>query len=256
MRMQYSLTKPLMEREPVKSELARYTAWLSDDINTDRGSAPAAAESTTTNLLKVLQGFLGFQQSFLKPAQLSIWNILDGHSVAHYVAYHKHKGNTIGTVNSHIASLRKVLKFLGTQTQHQAQQDHIKAEIQWLSTLNTQLQYIMPREVADVKLPEVAEVVRTIEAFRVKAVFSAPAADSAVSLRAARMIHDALLACLCFGYLPPIRLICLRTLQTPFAKGCLHKGCKHKKCKGNRLHILEDGKSLQLQLSHYKVERK
>lgn len=256
LRMQYSLTKPLAEKEPVKSELASYTAWLTDDINTDRGSGPAAAESTTNNLIKAVLGFLGYQHYFVKPAQLSIWNVLNGHSVAEYIAFHKLKGNTIGTLASQIASLRKVLKFLGTQATNPATRTHIDAEIKWLSILNSQLAHVMPRESPDVKLPEAHQVVRAIEALRRKALIAVPAVNSVVSLGVARLFHDALLACFCFGYLPPVRLICLRTLQHPSARGCLHKGCRNQNCTGNRLHVMPDGSSLQLHLSHFKVERK
>lgn len=256
LRTQYSLTKALARQEPIHTQLLRYKAWLSDDINTDRGSSAAAADSTATNLIKAVHGFLGYLHYFRKPAQLSIWNVLEGSHVAHYIAFHKHKGNTIGTLSSQMASLRKVLKFLSTQTDEQAVKQHIEAEIIWISTLNSQLGHLMPRESPDVQLPGAQQVVRAIDNLRVKAVHALPPSAIPVGLRQARLFHDALLACFCFGYLPPIRLICLRTLQNPWAKGCQHRGCKNQKCTGNRLHIMPDGQSLQLHLSHFKVERK
>lgn len=257
MRVQYSLSKPHTEQQPVQSELASYKSWLSDEINTDRGKGPPAADSTTQNLMKAVHQFLGYQQCFIKPNELSMWNLLDGHSVANYISYHKHKGNTIGTLSSQIACLRKALKFLSTQTDKVSVQQHIEAEINWLSTLNSQLYHIMPREVSTVQLPKAQQVVKAIEGLRQRALhaFNGHPPGAVFSMRTARLFHDALLACMIFGHLPPLRLICLRTLQQPFAKGCLHKGCKSKQCTGNRIHILPTG-AFQLHLSHFKVERK
>lgn len=255
MRMQYSLHKPLTAQQPLHDQLVSYKAWLSDEINTDRGSGPPAAESTAQNLMKVVHGFLGYQHYFIKPPKLSIWNILDGQSIAQYVSYHKHKGNTIGTLSAQIAGLRKALKFLKTQTEDGRIHKHIEAEIKWLSTLNSQLSHVMPKETPECKLPQAHQVVRAIENLRWKALCAMPTPGSVFSMQTARLFHDALLACMIFGHLPPIRLICLRTLQHPLARGCLHKGCKHKQCTGNRIHCLPT-KQLQLHLSHFKVERK
>lgn len=257
MRMQYSLSKPQTDQEPLQTELSSYKAWLSDDINTDRGKGPPAADSTTQNLMKALLGFLGFLYYFIKPNKLSLWNVLDGHSVAKYISYHKHKGNTIGTLSSQIACLRKALKYLSSQSKQQSVQQHIEAEVNWLSILNSQLCHIMPKEISTIQLPEAKDVVKFIERLKWKALhaYMGIAPGSVISMKLARLFHDALLACMIFGYLPPLRLVCLRTLQQPCAKGCLHKGCKSKKCTGNRLHILQNG-NLQLHLSHFKVERK
>ena len=71
----------------------------------------------------------------------------------------------------------------------------------------------------------------------------------------ARSLHDAsLLGCM-FGYIPPCRLTCLRTMQTPHARGCHTEDCQKEACRGNRLELSTDGK-LSMVFSHYKVDEK
>ena len=78
--------------------------------------------------------------------------------------------------------------------------------------------------------------------------------DQGASLAACRQLHDAALGCTMFGYLPPVRLSCIRSMTHPSYSGpCLHPDCKLKDCRGNRL-IIEREHPLQLaiDLPHHK----
>ena len=69
-----------------------------------------------------------------------------------------------------------------------------------------------------------------------------------------RQLHDAALACMMFGYMPPLRLACLRTLTHPSYQGpCIHPDCIRPGCRGNRL-IVRQRQPLQLDidLQHHK----
>ena len=71
---------------------------------------------------------------------------------------------------------------------------------------------------------------------------------------ACRTLHDAVLACMLFGYLPPVRLSCIRTMTHPKYHGpCLHPDCNNEACRGNRL-IVRSRSPLQLcmDLPHHK----
>ena len=78
--------------------------------------------------------------------------------------------------------------------------------------------------------------------------------DQGASLAACRQLHDAALSCTLFGYLPPVRLSCIRSMTHPSYSGpCLHPDCKQSDCRGNRL-IIQREHPLQLavDLPHHK----
>lgn len=71
----------------------------------------------------------------------------------------------------------------------------------------------------------------------------------------ARSLHDLALASTVFGHLPPIRLLCIRSLMHPSYDGpCEHSGCVHgPSCHGNQLEKT-GGHGLHMQLPHHKNE--
>ena len=78
------------------------------------------------------------------------------------------------------------------------------------------------------------------------------------NLNTARLMHDAALVCCMFGYMPPIRLSCLRTLLCPeYLGGCPHPDCTRPECKGNRLVVLNASPAVvEMHLPHHKNEGK
>lgn len=71
-----------------------------------------------------------------------------------------------------------------------------------------------------------------------------------------KALHDVVLACTIFGYLPPIRLACIWSLLHPQYQGpCLHEDCKEESCQGNRLIITSrDPLQMHIHLPHHKNE--
>lgn len=68
----------------------------------------------------------------------------------------------------------------------------------------------------------------------------------------ARDLHDVCLACTLFGWLPPVRAACVRTLCAVSHTGpCPHPDCRSSTCWGNRL-CLQDSGALGLHLPHHK----
>ena len=66
------------------------------------------------------------------------------------------------------------------------------------------------------------------------------------SLLACRQLYDAVLSCTMFGYLPPVRLSCIRSMTHPSYSGPrLHPDCKLQGCRGNRV-VIEREHPLQL----------
>ena len=71
----------------------------------------------------------------------------------------------------------------------------------------------------------------------------------------ARLLHDVALACIMFGWLPPVRGSCVRTLCPPMHKGpCEDPDCVSQDCLGNQLGLVH-GNRLQLYLPHHKSEK-
>ena len=106
------------------------------------------------------------------------------------------------------------------------------------------------------------EVVKLVDKAKAHAELSIPELRHGAFAKkgAAAEVQEALLACLSFGYLPPLRGVCLRTTQlSTFVEGapsCIYDGCQGAGCTGNRLlrATLADGtSSYTLHLQHHKV---
>ena len=87
---------------------------------------------------------------------------------------------------------------------------------------------------------------------RVAALQALPAPGQMCTINGARLLHDACMTSCMFGYLPPIRLFCIRSMQVPTQDTCLKVECGGSRgCKGNRLAVRQGGQ-LWLDLPHHK----
>ena len=74
----------------------------------------------------------------------------------------------------------------------------------------------------------------------------------------ARQLHDVALMCMMFGWLPPPRSSCIRTLCPPWHTGpCPHEDCRKPDCWGNRIFVSgpADSRTLRIQLPHHKTAK-
>lgn len=79
--------------------------------------------------------------------------------------------------------------------------------------------------------------------------------QASLSHEQARLLHDVALACTMFGWLPPPRAACVRTLCTPGHRGpCPHPDCRDQACWGNRLYCIPPH-TLKMSLPHHKSEK-
>ena len=187
---------------------------------------------------------------------------------SHYMAFQVAKDKSINSHTQSISHCKKVLIFLGrarppgTAPSTTAVDPARLAQVHdWLNRLRQQLIQHVPRRRRDIgdmlesgKWAAAHELVRLIHDFASSTMRRIPAAGPC-GLELARTLHDATLASCMFSHLPPVRLICLRTLQTPSAIGCLNSDCRRPGCQGNRLVLRPDG-STHMVLSHYKVDKK
>ena len=254
MSFHFSLSPELRQEQPLAGDIAAYTAWLTNPVQLNREGG-CVKPRTLDNLLSHAFQYLGFLELHLDKKQPSLLDFLDLHSYAAYISFQKAKGNVYNTVSQQLASARRVLEFLGTKGGQTA--TAAAAARNWLSRLNRQLATILPQgstmmDLSD--LPPANEIVQLIEKFKCSALGSLPPPGQPFSIETAKTLQQAALSCCIFGYLPPIRLVCLRTLQVPDSTKCLIGGCLKFGCQGNRLAWKD--KHLVMLLNHYKVERK
>ena len=106
-------------------------------------------------------------------------------------------------------------------------------------------------------LPTAKSLLTTLHQHQQQLMASIPQAQD-MSANQARALHNVALASMVFGYLPPIRLSCIRTLMLPSYKGpCLNADCRHGPlCHGNQLRLGSSQQpGLSIHLPHHKNEK-
>ena len=164
-------------------------------------------------------------------------------SYAKYISFQIAKGNTFTSLAHQLAHAKRVTQFLarGANATLQASVDSIQA---WLQRLKVQLSSLLVKPRADIgQLEEdgawvdARTVVTVLEAFRVEVIKDLPEFED-LSQYTARLLHDVCLTNTLFGYLPPVRVACIRKLQMPGSnQGCLDPDCHTPGCQGNRLEL-------------------
>lgn len=100
------------------------------------------------------------------------------------------------------------------------------------------------------------KLAKLIEAAKVRAVIQMELSDE-LTVELSRQLHDAVLACIVFGYLPPLRLSCIRSLRHFLYKGaCIEPCCSIPGCRGNRVCLVsKQPLRMALALPHHKNEK-
>lgn len=144
-----------------------------------------------------------------------------------------------------------------------------KDVLKWLKSMGAQLgANLVPKP--KVKEPEALkeqgkwmdapELMARVEAVRLDALQQVAAfkAGTQTKLEAAGAVHNALLATMCFGYLPPLRdTSILLTITAPPHHGCIHQDCQHMAsgCLGNRVFRHTTTGKWHLEVPHHKNSR-
>ena len=254
MNLHFSLSHKDREQQPLAGDIAAFKAWASEPIQLNRIGG-CIVPRTLENITSHVYQYMGFLKLHLQKAQPSLLDFLDLQSYAAYISFQRAKGNVYNTVSQQLASARKMLEFLAIKGGVTA--TAAAAARNWLSRLNKQLATVLPLGSTTIDLcdlPSAHEIVQLIERFKCTTLGGLPPPGQPLSLETAKTLQQAALSCCIFGYLPPVRLVCLRTLQVPDSSKCLFGGCLKFGCKGNRL--VWENKHLVMLLNHYKVERK
>ena len=260
----YSLPQSLLESGPLAAQMQHFKSWCTQQVNMAREGGSLSAR-TWKNIQQSIVCYLGFCHTYLSLEAPCLQEFSQAEQYGLYMSFLLAKELSIHSLTQQISHARKVLLY-----QEQVAQGGAAAAAAgfarvavWMGQLRAQLVCSVPRrrkapdqlEEEGAWLPP-AELVALFEELKVLALQAVPAQGEQCSLGGARLLHDACLtSCMC-GYLPPIRLTCIRSLQVPSADGgCLDNECHLSRCKGNRIAVRQGGE-LWLELPHHKNQRR
>lgn len=257
----YSLPAELAGRQPLAGQLARLHEWATALVQLDRQGA-GVVERTWRNQARSLLLLLGFAHVHMRRrGECSLQWLLDADLLAAFFSFQLHKGNSCNTMLQHIAAFKKALAWLRGTAAAGAAADRVA---DWLARLGHQLQTAAPRRVADVgelqqqgRWAAASELVMLLERLRVRALAAVPPTGSCLPW-AARLLHDAALGNIMFGYMPPMRSFIIRSLAAPSPNPrCLDPDCGAAgACRGNRLAVDPATGHLCMVLVHYKNQKR
>jgi hypothetical protein len=200
-------------------------------------------------------------------SQLTTKLLEDPHHVASFASFLVARGVAVSTLVKHINTIRKVLVWRQSLAKEAAQAAKLLAVIGWVDVLQRQCpNAALPSQAALLhsKLPHAKEVLAWgLKVEKLAAQMAAADITRWGQLTrpaTAKAVQDAAQLAMMFGYLPPLRLACVRTCLHPDcvqpSGGCMDTECRQgSSCKGNRLEWVDSTKSkLKASFPHHKNE--
>ena len=254
----YGLPTWLLAAQPLAAQIEQLHSWCTEPINLSRDGAPLS-DRTWQNILQSITCFLGFCHFYLSIEAPCLQEFSEAEHYVLFIAFLMAKDLSILSLVQHISHARKVLLFQEQSAHGVAAAARLARVALWLQQLRAQLVCSIPRKRrAPDELEEEGawmappELVSLFERLRVAALQALPAPGQMCTINGARLLHDACMTSCMFGYLPPIRLFCIRSMQVPTQDTCLKMECGGSRgCKGNRLAVRQGGQ-LWLDLPHHK----
>ena len=214
--------------------------------------------------------YLGYLYHYQQVSRPSLHAYLNQQHFTAFMAFLTARGVDKGGHTKAVAAAVRVVSWLKSQPLLAAdQRATAKAMLRWLKAMGAQLgQNMVPRpkcrEPEELKEQgrwmDAAELVARVEGVRLQALAMVASMEegNTPKLDAAKAVHDALLATMCFGYMPPLRdNSVLLTITAPPFKGCMHPDCQHQAtgCRGNRVHPHPVSGRWLLDIHHHKNTR-
>jgi len=256
----YSLPIKLQGLDPLHTQMVQFSSWMKSPIQLDRNGGPCASR-TVDNITKNVYLFMGYLHRGHCLEEFTLHHFLDLDLYAAYISFQLAKGNGRVNLAQQLSNSRKVMGFLKRRADPRLALTISSCEI-WVSRLGKQIPTILPSVNKDIgQLQEdggwmnADQVVAMFEKLR-QGALAGMSVEGGGRMHACMTLHDACLASCMFGYLPPVRLSCLRSLQMPGQETCLHKDCinsvGHLSCGGNRLEWVNG--VLCMILPHHKLQ--
>lgn len=160
----------------------------------------------------------------------------DPHMVAKFVAFLVARGIVSSTMVKHVGNIRKVLVWRAGLGVTADEHNHLQALLYWVDVLNKQCtNLVVPSRAqhAMTNLPSAKEVVVwQLEVLQHSSLMLAHDINTHGTMhrhKTALASQDAAMLAMCFGFLPPLRLACVRTCLHPdFVQE--HGGCMDLDC--------------------------
>lgn len=233
----------------IQLQMADFQSWSQALYQPSRPSDLLQQSSKTwESQQKRVYEYLGYLYHSLDISRPTLEYYMDNDYFLGFLEFLKGRGvDKAGHTKAVHAAFRAVsyLKSLPATDQGRA-----KAALKALKNLGTQLgQNMVPKPKArephqlkeQNKWMDAPELMARVEAVRLAALAEVEGmkAGTVTRMQAAKVVHNAMLATMCFGYMPPLRhnSVLLHLTGPPHA-GCIHPDCQHKQagCLGNRVH--------------------
>ena len=216
-----STAKHLISAFPLKQQMQELKVWSQKPIQLDRDGIAIRAR-TWEGIEKEVYLFLGFVHAFHGIAIPNLRHFLEAPLIAALLSYHQAAGHSYNTINNVFSAIKRVLAWLSCQSGVEAATlQQLQA---WVGRLHKQVRQSMARDRIDVdslaqnnSWCSAAALLGVMEGSRASVM--AQLQESSMTLGLARRLHDALLGYFMFGWVPPQRPNCVRTLLSPYYTG-------------------------------------
>ena len=262
-RERYSLNQhPTLSRTSLlQMQMKEFKAWCTRDFQADRGydSVQRITWEQAEKEVMLLLGFAHYKKNWAQPGLAVACN---ASLLSSYIAARKLRGDSWSTALKIFSTTLKVTAWLQSKPSLAPGQVQQLASVrQWLGDMRSQLSRVWHNVVRDPvtmheegKWMHARDLVCLFEKHRAGVMEAFASASRVLSPKQARYVHDVTMCCCMFGWMPPLRLYCVRSMAAPAAAMvCPEEGCSTsaRPCVGNRVMFTPSG-SLCFHLPHHK----
>lgn len=254
----------MLTEGPLATQLRAMQTWCMTTVQLDR-KGRAISMRTWQNICEGISNFMGYLHKHGHVTQPLLHNFMTPLHYAAFMSFLRWRGTSAVHQQQQIGVARKVVEFMCSQGQDSlGNQQQRGSMLEWLSRLNKQLGKGTCAGKRDIgmlqeqgKWVHARQYLQLVEQAKQLAMqHITNMGEGAVTMGAARAVHDAALLSCMLGHLPPVRIYVLRTSVTPDYEGkCLEEGCVHGgQCHGNKVSWVDaqDKAALRVHWPHHK----
>ena len=220
----------------------------------------AVKSVTWTDIHKEIMLYLGYIHIHLGVVHPNLEHYTRADFIAAYCCSKGNRGDKGTSICNGIYVAKRVVLFWKARCP--AEVPRLSELMTWMEGLCSQVRQAWPSQKRNVsqllaagKWAHAPQLIKLFEEKRSEAMHAFQHLPT-LSMDQARSLHDVAMACLMFGWIPPPRCSCVRTLCPPRHRGpCPDPDCRSGACWGNRVHV-KDEYTFKLHLPHHKAQLK